>query len=82
MVLLRCLVLVLPFFLTACGVKSDGTPYGVNPNKMPDGKLKTAADSIANAHSFKGNMIPKAGEMNAVTNGARVGQPMLPQPAQ
>lgn len=82
MVLIRCLALAVPLFLAACGTKPDGTPYGVNPHKLPDGKLKTAADSLADAHSFKGNKIPKAGEMNAVTNGARVGQPMLPQPVQ
>ena len=81
MFLFRCIVLALPL-LTACGLKPDGTPYGVNPAKTPDGKLKTATDSIANARSFKGNKIPKAGEMNAITNGARAGQPMLPQPAQ
>ena len=62
--------------LTACCQKPDGTPYGVNPAKLPDGRLRTAADSVAAAHSFKGNKIPKAGEMNAITNGARAGQPM------
>lgn len=68
--------------LTACGQKPDGTPYGVNPAKLPDGRLKTAADSVAAAHSFKGNKIPKAAELNAITNGARAGQPMTTQLAQ
>ncbi|MGI4867866.1 MAG: hypothetical protein ACRYFZ_28375 [Janthinobacterium lividum] len=66
--------------LAACGQKSDGTPYGVNPAKHPDGHLLTAADSAAAAHRFRGNKIPKAAELNAITNGARSGQPMaIPQ---
>jgi hypothetical protein len=63
--------------LTACGKKPDGTPYGVNPGKLPDGQPRTAADSIAEAHRFRGNKIPKAGELNAITNGARAGQPIM-----
>ncbi|NML63747.1 hypothetical protein HHL22_00860 [Hymenobacter sp. RP-2-7] len=55
----------------ACGTKPDGTPYGVDPAKLPDGRRKTqeAAMSI-----YKKDM-PKGAEMNAVTNGARAGQP-------
>jgi hypothetical protein len=62
--------------LTACGQKPDGVPYGVNPSKHPDGQPLTQADSIAEAHRFRGNKIPKAGEFNAITNGARLGQPI------
>jgi hypothetical protein len=62
--------------LTACGQKPDGVPYGVNPGKHPDGQPLTQADSIAEAHRFRGNKIPKAGEFNAITNGARSGQPI------
>ncbi|TVT39092.1 hypothetical protein FNT36_15625 [Hymenobacter setariae] len=63
--------------LAACGKKPDGTPYGVNPGKLPDGRPRTAADSAAEKHRFRGNKIPKAGEFNAITNGARSGQPIL-----
>jgi len=59
--------------LTACGNKPDGTPYGVNPNKHPDGHRKTAADSVAGYGSYEKGM-PKAAEMNAVTSGATAGQ--------
>jgi hypothetical protein len=62
--------------LAGCGNKPDGTPYGVNPRKHPDGHPITAADSIRLRTSFKGNKIPKAAELNAITNGARSGQPM------
>ncbi|RZK86951.1 MAG: hypothetical protein EOO62_40030 [Hymenobacter sp.] len=66
--------------LTACGQKPDGTPYGINPNKHPNGHhlTKTASDTAR----FQGNKIPKAGELNAITNGARSGQPIAPAPAQ
>jgi len=66
--------------LAACGTKPDGTPYGINPAKHPDGHFLTATDSVRHAKSFKGNKIPKAGEMNAITNGARAGQPPAPAP--
>jgi hypothetical protein len=62
--------------LAGCGTKPDGTPYGVNPAKHPDGHPRTAADSVRLRTSFKGNKIPKAAELNAITNGARSGQPM------
>jgi len=58
--------------LTACGLKPDGTPYGVNPAKHPDGHLKTAADSTHENPYAKG--MPKGTELNAVTSGATVGQ--------
>jgi hypothetical protein len=67
--------------LAGCGNKPDGTPYGVNPRKHPDGHPRTAADSVRLRTSFKGNKIPKAAELNAITNGARSGLPMQ-QPAQ
>lgn len=62
------------FLLTACGNKPNGTPYGTNPAKHPDGHLRT--DS-ATANSYgTGTGMPKGAEMNAVTSGARAGQPM------
>ncbi|RZK16927.1 MAG: hypothetical protein EOO56_18950 [Hymenobacter sp.] len=64
----------------ACGQKPDGTSYGVNPAKHSDGHRLTKNDSAATR--FKGNKIPKAGELNAITNGARSGQPAIPAPAQ
>lgn len=64
-----CLVLV------ACGQKPDGTPYGVDPDKHPDGHHLTKADSAATR--FRGNKIPKGAELNAITNGARSGQPLV-----
>ena len=66
---------LLAVLLAACGQNPDGTPYGVNPAKLPDGQLKTTADSAQAAASFKGNKIPKAAELNAATNGMRAGQP-------
>jgi hypothetical protein len=55
--------------LSACGRKADGTPYGVDPAKLPEGRRKAAGTTI-----YKQD-VPKGAEMNAVTNGARVGQP-------
>jgi hypothetical protein len=72
-------LLFLALTLAGCGTKPDGTPYGVNPAKDADGKLKpTAGKSLP--PSFKGNKIPKGAELNAITNGARSGQPMQPTP--
>ncbi len=74
-----CAGFSLLLLLTACGNKPDGTPYGVNPNKHPDGHLKATA---APANSYgTGTGMPKGAEMNAVTSGAKAGQPMqqLPQ---
>jgi hypothetical protein len=71
-----CVFALLLITLAGCGTKPDGTPYGVNPRKHPDGHPKTAADSVRLRTSFKGNKISKAAELNAITNGARSGQPM------
>ncbi|MGI4821942.1 MAG: hypothetical protein ACRYFV_12095 [Janthinobacterium lividum] len=71
-----CFCALVLITLAGCGTKPDGTPYGVNPRKHPDGHPKTAADSVRLRTSFKGNKIPKAAELNAITNGARSGQPM------
>ena len=70
------------FLLSACGQKPDGTAYGVNPAKHADGQLKTATDSIPPKEKFRGNKIPKAAELNAITNGARSGQPLATPSAQ
>jgi len=71
--------------LTACGTKPDGTPYGVNPAKHPDGHLK-AKNAPGNSYTT-GTGMPKGAEMNAVTSGAKAGQPLpmqspTQQPAQ
>ena len=76
----------LPFYgsllllaLAGCGTKPDGTPYGVNPAKGADGKLKNVSRPV-NSYGT-GTGMPKGAEMNAVTSGARAGQPaqQLPQ---
>ena len=61
--------LLLALGTAACGKKPDGTPYGVDPAKLPEGRHKTAGTAI-----YKQD-VPKGAEMNAVTNAARVGQP-------
>jgi hypothetical protein len=60
--------LLLTLLTIACGKKPDGTPYGVDPAKLPEGRAKAASTSI-----YKQD-VPKGAEMNAVTNGARIGQ--------
>ena len=55
--------------LTACGTKPDGTPYGVDPRKLPEGRRKAAAAAM-----YRQDM-PKGAELNAVTNAAKAGQP-------
>ncbi len=63
--------------LAGCGTKPDGTPYGVNPSKQPDGSVRTGAP--ANSYGT-GTGMPKGAEMNAVTSGARAGTPVqMPQ---
>lgn len=64
--------------LAGCGNKPDGTPYGVNPNKLPNGQLKSTSQP-GNSYGT-GTGMPKGAEMNAVTSGARAGQPMQQQP--
>ncbi|MGI4761608.1 MAG: hypothetical protein ACRYF0_12930 [Janthinobacterium lividum] len=68
-----CAGLLLALTLAGCGNKPDGTPYGVNPAKDPDGKLK--ANSTPSKPYGTGTGMPKGAEMNAVTSGARAGQP-------
>jgi hypothetical protein len=75
-----CVTLVLLLTLASCGNKPDGTPYGVNPAKDANGKLKPTAGKLPLQPAFKGNKIPKGAELNAITNGARSGQPMQQMP--
>jgi len=62
--------LLLALGTAACGKKPDGTPYGVDPAKLPEGRHKTQS-----AASIYKTDVPKGAEMNAVTNAAKVGQP-------
>lgn len=66
--------------LSGCGNKPDGTPYGVNPAKDADGKLKPTVGKPSPRPELKGNKVPKGAELNAITNGVRSGQPMQPMP--
>ena len=66
--------LVLALLAVACGKKPDGTPYGVDPAKLPEGRRKAASTKM-----YKQDM-PKGAELNAATNGARVGQPASAAP--
>ena len=61
--------------LTACGQKPDGTPYGVDPAKLPAARLAAARK---NSRPPLTNDVPKGAELNAVTSSATTGQP---QPA-
>ena len=60
--------------LAACGKKPDGTPYGVDPAKLPEGRRRKAAAAMHRKD------MPKGAELNAVSNGAKAGQP-TPAPA-
>ena len=72
--------LLLLALLAGCGNKPDGTPYGVNPKKHPDGHVITGADSTARYdHYTKG--IPKGAEANAISNGGTQGQTSRPNSA-
>ena len=64
--------LLLLALLTGCGQKPDGTPYGVNPKKHPDGHAKTADSAARYNHYTKG--MPKGAEANAISNGGTQGQ--------
>jgi hypothetical protein len=55
--------------LAGCGKKPDGTPYGVDPARLPEGRRAKAT-----AASYKQD-TPKGAELNAATNNARTGQP-------
>ena len=69
--ILPCLLLLA--LLTGCGNKPDGTPYGINPKKHPDGHVKSADDSAARYdHYTKG--MPKGAEVNAISNDSTQGQ--------
>ena len=68
--LFPCLLLLA--LLAGCGTKPDGTPYGVNPNKLPEGRSKVSADSGRYDHYKKG--MPKGAEVNAISNGGTQGQ--------
>ena len=67
--------LLLLLFLTSCGNKPDGTPYGVNPNKHPHGHAITATDSAGTRDDHHKRGMPKGAELNAITNGGTQGQP-------
>ena len=69
--ILPCLLLLA--LLTGCGNKPDGTPYGINPKKHPDGHIKSADDSaVCYDHYTKG--MPKGAEVNAISNDSTQGQ--------
>ena len=69
--ILPCLLLLA--LLTGCGNKPDGTPYGINPKKHPDGHVKSADDSaVCYDHYTKG--MPKGAEVNAISNDSTQGQ--------
>ena len=70
-----CAASLLLLTLAGCGNKPDGTPYGVDPAKLPEGRRKAAS---AAAGYGPGTGMPKGAEMNAVTSGARAGQPIVP----
>lgn len=63
--------LLLLALLAGCGQKPDGTPYGVNPTKHPDGH-PAASDGKRYDHYKKG--MPKGAEANAISNGGTQGQ--------
>lgn len=57
--------------LTACGQKPDGTPYGVDPAKLPAAR-RAKADSRP---SRLANGTPKGTEPNAAPSEAPAGRP-------
>ena len=65
--------------LSSCGNKPDGTPYGVNPKKHPNGHLKTAQDSTRDHADHYQRDMPKGAELNAITNGGTQGPPAQDQ---
>lgn len=54
--------------LAGCGKKPDGTPYGVDPARLPEGRRK-ARSATASCKKAR----PNRAEPNAVTNGAKAG---------
>lgn len=73
-----CGATLLLLALAGCGNKPDGTPYGINPAKHPDGHLQTNSKPT-NSYGT-GTGMPKGAEMNAVTSGTRAGLPMQQAP--
>ena len=67
--------LLLALGTAACGKKPDGTPYGVDPARLPEGRRKAHSTTLI----YKKDM-PKGAEMSAVTNAAKTGQPTGAQP--
>ena len=63
--------LLLLALLAGCGNKPDGTPYGVNPKKLPQGQA--TADTARRYDHYKKGM-PKGAEVNAISNGGTQGQ--------
>jgi hypothetical protein len=61
-------------FLTTCGTKPDGTPYGVDPSKTNAGRHKEALDS---AQRLRKATAPAQA---AVADSAKAGQPLASQP--
>jgi hypothetical protein len=75
-----CAASLLVAALAGCGKKPDGTPYGVDPAKLPAGRQAKAKSTAAMYEED----VPKGAELNAMTNSAKVGQPTtaaLPAPA-
>ena len=64
--------LLLLALLAGCGNKPDGTPYGVNPKKHPDGHAQATDSAARYDHYTKG--MPKGAEVNAISNGGTQGQ--------
>ncbi|MFD2717587.1 lipoprotein [Hymenobacter monticola] len=64
--------LLLLALLAGCGQKSDGTSYGVNPAKHPDGHLLAPKDSGRVDHETHRGM-PKATEATVISNGSTQG---------
>ncbi|MDO7847726.1 hypothetical protein Q5H92_15255 [Hymenobacter sp. M29] len=65
--------LLLLALLTGCGQKPDGTPYGVNPNKHPDGHSLAAEDSSRRVNHETQRGMPKAAEATVISNGGTQG---------